>query len=1803
MDAANDTNMLAAEIGETIVFNDVDDAVIGSAVFGLETANETIASGIHADNVKIVSGGDLLVDQAVVSEETLLLDVYGDLQQSLAGTISTSNLGLTVTGTTELLAANTVEQFAASNDGATALNNIADLVIGTVTFSEPGSEMLVEGVSTTDHEVKISTQALNIHQAIDVGNSNLFLDVDGDIKQAGSGTLSASSLGLVVIDSAELNLNNKVENFSALSGGLLVFNNDSALNIGTIVVGVETDYEISLSGITASDDVKLSVEGDLNINEAIQASGQAVFISATGMVNQSVIGTVSAAELGLMVEGKTALSASNQVEVFAADNHDRIVLNNTRPLEIGMVVVAEMTEFEMSVVGITTSNDDVKISSDGLFVDDRIELGNGIAFFDVAANVNQSSTGAINALALAIESGGATILSAENDVSIFAAETNGLTVFSDLGELEISTVTVAPGTEFEMTLAGIVSTDNDIKLNVESNILLNEQIDAGTANIFATTGGSINQANTAAITASGLGLMVEAHTVLNGQNDVNVIAADNNNDTIYNDVNDLTVDTVIVAAGTEFEMQIKGFAVQLGDIKLTAANGLFINESIETISSTTFLATGGDLTQSSTGTITTDHLGLMIGGETILDAMNDVREMAADNQGQTVVNTVGELIAGTTSVFEGTFLEMSVTGITTNAADVKLSADTLSIEERINTFGGNVLLNIGGNLDQSATGVIIANGLGLMVQGSTILNSNNDLNVLAAQTTSQLLLNDIDDLSIGEVIVATDSTFEMAIAGISILDSDLKLSTAALEIESEVHVGAASVFFESIGDVNQLASGTISSFGLGLIVEGMTTLNANNHVETFAVENTDQVVFSNVSDLSIDAVTVFAGTEFEMSVAGVTTFNADAKISSASLQLVEQISTGEATVFLTADGDLSQEITGIITTNHLGLMTTGSTILDAENEVAVFSADTGGMIVFKDSGILTIAEVIVAAESSFEMILDGIQTEAADVKLLVGDLEIDSSIDVGNANLFIASSGNVNQMVDAIIAANGLGMMVDGTTFLSSANSVETFAANNVGELVYNNLGNLSIGNVVIAAGTPFEMIAEGITTVDSDVKVTTDGNLSLENFIDVANGSVFLQVGNSVSQSTNGTITANQLGLIVANTSSLNAENDINMLALDSGGLTIFHDIDDLTIETATVFGGTEWEMSVEGAKSSGDMKLIAEDIEIRESVKLNESSFFVMSGGNLTQTAAGTIIANQLGLMVSGASILTAANDVDQLAAQNGGTIVFDDIDDLVVGDVVTASMTPFEMTIDGITTESADTKLTADDLSINSAIDVGDGKFFVALTGNIEQESSGTIVASELGMMVTGTTILDAENDVNVFAANNIRQTLFRDMDGFTVGTVIVVIETPFEMAAQGVTTADFEIKLSAGHQLHIDQVIDSGNSNAFFVAGENLHQSIAGTIFTNQLGLMVGGSTILNASNDVNVFAATNGGSIVFNDVDEFTVGDAVVFEESEFKMVANGITTNGSDVKLEAATAIAIESSVNIGSGTLFVIAGNDLIQTEAGTIDARALGLMVEGQTLLESDNNVDIFAADNNGKIVFNALNDLQIGSATVFRDLEFEMHFDGIQNNSDTKLTITNNLTIEKAIAVAQDVFIFAGGSLSQVQTGTIHAAGLGLMVEGDTILDLANDVETFAAESSGLTLFNDIDDLVVGEVVVFAESIHEMRATGIQTDNSDTKVIVGGDLSIEQTIQAGSANAFLVVGGNLSQNNFGSINSNGLGLKVNGDSVLGLENQISILAAENDGFTLLNNIADVNVNSVTVFEEVEFQMALTGIVDIQR
>ncbi len=1689
LDLQNSVDVFAGQVGEVLLFQNDSILNVGTVVAASDSTFEMSVAGIRADQAKIASDSDTVISSDLDVSATLFFNVDGTLEQSENATITSHSLGLMVTGKTTLTSPNTVDVLAASTDEQITFSESDNLIVGNVVFGAGTAfEMSIDGIVTTNDDIKITSGSLFIDRPIHIGSANALLHVGGDLSQSADGIISTNGLGLIVSGSTILNAGNDTNAIAAEHSGLFIFNDVDDVTIGNVVFDVALGAPTQITGFHSNADAKIIAHGDFSISAAIVAPRQTVFFDVDGNVAQQPNAYILADSLGLMVQGSSTLTASqNEVSVFAADNDDRVIFDNQIDLVIATVAFGAETSFEMSVAGITTSNDDTKISARDLFVEEIVQLGNGTLFLNSLGLLRQAVSGTIHADALGLMTFGNVVLTSANSVGGLAANTDGSFVFNNDSDLEIGTVYFAPETEFEMSVAGLHNLA-DTKLNVAGNLFIDQTIDVSVSNLFIQVDENVTQSATGSILAAEFGTMVAGDTILQAANNVEVFAANNLGQIFLNDLEDLRIESVVVAAGTAFEMSAVGITTDSKDASLTVQDTLSIEHLVAIGSGGLFLDVGGDLSQFSSGTISAEQLGLRVTGVSILDAANHVSVMAAANSGLTVFNNVANgLIIGSVSTFDGSPLEMSLQGIVATDQDVTLITGDLFLDQSMQVGSGTVFVNVDGDFSQSESGVVIANAFATQVTGATTLASANDADTFAANNIGLTVLNDVDDLAVDLVQVANNTSFAMQVEGISIADDDLKLSAGQIEIDSPVSV----------------ASGN---------------------------------------------------------------------------------------VVLVSQEDIEQSSTGVIVSRALGVMATGTTKLDADNQVEIFSAKTDGAIVFSNAGDLQVGMVSLAEESAFEMIFFGIQTDHADTKLAVqGELWISESVDVGTETLFLDVQNNLSQTIDGFIVAEYLGLMVQGDTQLTAANQIHQIAADTTGSIVFSNVGDLEVTAVSILDESEFEMIAIGITTDNSDVRVSTLGNLEIFETVRAGVAGVFIESIGDIHQTSSGTIESTSLGVIAGGDVLLKSANDVDILSVQSNGKLRFNDVDNLTIGFATVFVESEFQVISSGIVNPGESKFTAGgNFDIQDAINGSNGTVFIVADGSISQGQQGTISGSSLGLQSSSDITLSGDNNIDVLAIASGGSIVFNDVDDLVVSNVSIFEESEHEMMLVGIKTDDSETKLsTGGNLTFVAIADVGSAELFLDIAQDLTQQFDGFIVAAGLGLMVDGDTTLALENRIQAIAFENLGHTVLANANELIVGEVSVFDESEFAMSLIGIDTNDSQLKLNNLGSLQIDTAIHAGTGTVFLVIEGDLRQAESGTIFASQFGMMVSGTTQLDQDNDVDVLAAENDGFSLFYDTDDLLVGTVVVASDTIFEMRAVGIQTSNDGAKLNVANNLTLDDAIAVGTGNVFLKVDGNLDQVIGdadgldGRISANGLGIVVQGNTvLIDPTNQIDELAASTIGDFQFSNTKSLALGSVTVD-----EMTVEGVKAHSELALFVDGDLIQSSAIQVDGDALLST--------TGYVCLTGGDCNGDGINDNDFVGSVTIFAGQFAEVIDINDLQIFsVIANQQIRLQAGSELAGT-LTIAGDLTTVSPIGTVLLQFSDGLQQAESSVVSTVNLM---LGSANDIQQGT---GNALLNGDNRVENIAAELSGRLEFTNRRDLNIAPLIYVSSCQpFHETLTGI-----
>ena len=847
---------------------------------------------------------------------------------------------------------------------------------------------------------------------------------------------------------------------------------------------------------------------------------------------------------------------------------------------------------------------------------------------------------------------------------------------------------------------------------------------------------------------------------------------------------------------------------------------------------------------------------------------------------------------------------------TTAAGQLFITGGSIDINNSITVTSGTVTLNGTSAVNEGVAGTITASGLELLGSGPFALtNAGNEIGILAASTTGAISYQDATGFSIG------------------VVNGTVGINT-----------GGNTLTLQAGGAVTQ-AQGVTAS-GLELLGSGTFTLNSvgTNDITTLAVNTTAAVVYTDANGFDVGTVN---------STSGAT------------------VTGGNLTLRATGAVTQSQKITA----TGLELLGNGPyTLTNASNNITTLAANTNGAISFTD--------------------VDG---------FAIGTVNATAGITTAVSNVTLQSGGAVTQTQK--ITAATLELLGTGSyTLQNASNDINTLAANTTGAVKFRDSTALSIGTVNATSG---------ITTSGSDIVLQTGGTLTLSNAISAGIGNVTLNSGGSVTQGAGDTITAAGLELLGAGPFTLtDAGNDVNNLAASTTGAVSFRDATGFVISTVNstigiATGGNNLTLRATAAvtqtqaisasglellgagpyaltNSSNDISVLAANtpnalsyrdangfsigtVNSTNGISIGANTLTLQAGGSVTQSQA--ITALNLELLGTGSYTLNAlGNDVTTIAASTTGGVNYRDTNALQVGTVNATA---------GITTTNSNVVLqTGAALTLNNAINSGNGNTTLNSAGAVTQGAGNTITAAGLELLGTGPfTLTDSANDVATLTASTAGVVSYRDSSGFTVGTV---------NATNGISIGTNTLTLQAGGAVTQTQAI----------AATNLE--LLGT----------GSYALTNANNDVATIAANTSGAVSYRDQNSLAVGTV---------NSTVGITTINSNVSLQTGNTLTLNNKVNSGLGNTSLNSTGAVTQGAGNTITAAGLELLGSGPfTLTDAGNEIGTLAASTTGTISYRDATGFSIGTV----------------NSTNGVATSGNVVTLRAAGAVTQSQAISASG-----------------------------------------------------------------------------------------------------------------------------------------------------------------------------------
>ncbi|MDZ7617815.1 MAG: GLUG motif-containing protein, partial [Patescibacteria group bacterium] len=960
-------------------------------------------------------------------------------------------------------------------------------------------------------------------------------------------------------------------------------------------------------------------------------------------------------------------------------------------------------------------------------------------------------------------------------------------------------------------------------------------------------------------------------------------------------------------------------------------------------------------------------------------SINPVDVLTIVDSGQTTftgpveANTVDIQATTGTVAFQGNLTVHTALLTTAHGYAVSITGDTNTVTGAttfLNT--GTVTLGKDGAATQFAAGLDTANGPSLAYLGGLVEASAGDIVFGHVE-----LLADTGVLASGGNIRfqnTVDGGYQLGAEGgeirfLGVVGGDTALDSLGargthVELGQDVTVTNLAGFDTSVSLVQ--TGGGLTAPELLLLGSGLYTLDRpSNHIGTMAADVLGNVRVTNSQSLAVDTV---HGTT------GVTTGDGNLCLTllAGDLQVNQAIDAGAGTVRLNLAGGVSQTTAGTITAEALGVVARGAVDLREANDVntlAVRNELAGASVAFNDVDGFDVTTV--TAGVCFTSDVVGVSALAGgSIRLTAdADIRVTSLVESGTGPIDLVAGGNVT--IDGGVVSGGAERIrieaTDGVLGTTTTGYVEN-ATGNIRLIATHNTGTaIDLQGYVRSGG--------GNLLVKANEGAIATGGAG---YLDAGSGRVTLQAQTGVTAGAR--ITADRLLLLGTGSGDFvaaNSGNSVNTLAADVQGNVRVTNSQSLTVDT------------VHGTKgvTTGDgnlcLTLLAGDLQVNQAIDAGAGTVRLNLAGGVSQTTAGTIAAEALGVVARGAVDLREANDVNRLAVRNRlvfAPVLFNDVDGFDVASVSAGGC--FAADVVGVRT------LTGGPITLNAdsgrirvldrVVSGGSGKVLVHARDGAVVVASGGEVTSDWG-----TITLNAARGMRIAglvqtgsgSANAVRLNAGQDIrisgGGIvrTIGGDITMLAGADINVAGAVESWTGAVSFDATTDLHVRSggLVETFSGPILLGAGSNVEVR-SGLIqsYLGEIDLVAGGDIRLIASagdsrlqtawGDINVLAAGNlrltgsasGDAMlgsVFGDVD-VTAGENVELTSGlGFAQIGHDGAAMFNNVFTAASSHVSVHAGGNIsltadqaGGYAQIGHAGNGLLELLGGDVDVEAYG-------------------------------------------------------------------------------------------------------------------------------------------------------------------------------------------------------------------------------------------------------------------------
>ncbi|WP_431481905.1 filamentous hemagglutinin N-terminal domain-containing protein [Pseudomonas thivervalensis] len=679
----------------------------------------------------------------------------------------------------------------------------------------------------------------------------------------------------------------------------------------------------------------------------------------------------------------------------------------------------------------------------------------------------------------------------------------------------------------------------------------------------------------------------------------------------------------------------------------------------------------------------------------------------------------------------------------------------------------------GGKIDQTAGGVIVADGLVLLGDGAVhdLDNAANDVNTIASDTGT-VSFADVDDLTVGVVTVPDSQTPAnpqgVPVAGMT-QTGDLNLIADTLTVGQALATqGNTSLTADEIDLAASVAGGGSLTLqqktpGLDIHVGGSDDPEVTGPNDPLVLSDAD---LANIQD-GFDKVVIGNDKTRNITVddEGATLKDDLALVANGVLDLLgdltlkdpegtdEDGTTGKGLTLSVDAGKGATQATGAtITADELALRGEGDFNLGKGHDVGVIAADVGSLA-FAGNGNLTVGVVDgtvgITSDEAVTLKTDHDLTLAKGITIENGPRD-DANQGQTRADdiITLEVAGNTTQAGDAGAKLDASGLVLLGGNYaLGNTGNVIGDIASEAGKVQFNNNGNLKVGSLTATHADGTQTTITGVNNT-GDVSIGTNGDLAINEGL-ATSGNVFLNVDGKTTQNAKGNITADGLALNGGDFELRNKGNVVGDIASEAGKVA-FNNTGNLKVGTLTETDGNgNVVKTTTGVKNMGDVSIGTNgNLAINEGLATS-GNVFLNVDGKTTQNAKGNITADGLALNGGDFELRNNGNVVGDIASK-AGKVAFNNTGNLKVGTLSeTDGNGNVVKTTTGVNNTGNVSIGTVGNLAINEGLATS-GNVFLNVDGKTTQNAKGNITAAGLALKGGDFDLRNASNWVGDIAS---------------------------------------------------------------------------------------------------------------------------------------------------------------------------------------------------------------------------------------------------------------------------------------------------------------------------------------------------------------------------------------------------------------------------------------------------------------------